>query len=193
MRLDAATLRDLRALRGRVPFSATSPLGARSGAYAASFGPLPGSPIDGRPTVAVRFEAEGVMTGPLPGYAETLVSGTMRMDGTAYYALDGAMLLALNVTLTLDARLAPSRPSVSVPVRILYRRTMGGPLKCPHQLHLQRVAEGLSRNSVSGVNARWFWWQSISVSMPRLTHPVFSTYFASFFLKYPCGSRSTFA
>lgn len=123
VRLDAATLRDLRALHGRVPFSATSPLGAEA-VLRGFLRPAPGGPIDGRPTVAVRFEAEGVMTGPLPGYAETLVSGTMRMDGTAYYALDGAMLLALNVTLTLDARLAPSRPSVSVPVRILYRRTM---------------------------------------------------------------------
>ena len=51
------------------------------------------------------------MTGPLPGFAAMLVSGTMRMNGTAYYALDDATLLGLNVALTLDARLAKSRPS----------------------------------------------------------------------------------
>ena len=94
VRLDAATLRDLRALRGRVPFSATSPLGAEA-VLRGFLRPAGSGPIAGRPTVGVRFEAEGAMTGPLPGYAETLVSGTMRMDGTAYYALDDATLLAL--------------------------------------------------------------------------------------------------
>jgi len=123
IRLDAATLADLRALRGRVPFSATSPLGAQAVLHG-FLRPAPGGPVDGRPTTAVRFEAEGTMAGPLPGYAETLVSGSMRMDGTAYYALKGAMLLALYLTLRLDARLAQGRSSVSVPVRILYRRSM---------------------------------------------------------------------
>ncbi len=123
VRLDAATLRDVRALRGRVPFSATSPLGAEAVLHG-FLRPVAGGPIDGRPTVGVRFEAESAMTGPLPGYSETLVSGTMRMDGTAYYALDEATLLALNITLTLDARLAQSRSSVSVPVRIVYRRSI---------------------------------------------------------------------
>jgi hypothetical protein len=123
VRLDAATLGDLRALRGRVPFSATSPLGAEA-VLRGFLRPAPGGPIGGRPTVAVRFEAEGAMTGPLPGSTQTLLSGTMRMDGVAYYGLDGATLLALTVTLTLDARLAQTRPSVSVPVRIVYRRTI---------------------------------------------------------------------
>ncbi len=123
VRLDAATLRDVRALRGRVPFSATSPLGAEAVLHG-FLRPAGGGPIDARPTVGVRFEAESAMTGPLPGYAETLVSGRMRMDGTAYYALDDATLLALNITLTLDARLAQSRSSVAVPVRIVYFRSI---------------------------------------------------------------------
>jgi hypothetical protein len=130
VRLDAATLRDLRAMRGRVPFSATSPLGAEAVLHG-FLRPAPGGPIDGQPCVAVRFEAQGAMTGPLSGYAPTLVSGTMHMDGTAYYALTGAMLLALNVTLTLDARVAQSPPSVSVPVRILYRRSIRATSKMP--------------------------------------------------------------
>jgi hypothetical protein len=73
---------------------------------------------------AVRFQAAGPMNGKLPGHADANVAGKMRMDGTAYYALDNAMLLALNVTLTIDARLSESRPSVSVPVRITYRRSI---------------------------------------------------------------------
>ncbi len=123
VKLDAPTLHDLRVLHGAVPFSATSPLGAQA-VLRGYLRPATGGPIDGRPCVAVRFEADGAMTGPLPGYAEMLVSGTMRMDGTAYYALDDAMLLGLNVALTLDARLAEGRPAVSVPVRIVYRRAI---------------------------------------------------------------------
>jgi hypothetical protein len=123
VRLDASTLKDLRAMRGRVPFSATSPLGAEAVLHG-YLRPAPAGPIDGNATVAVRFEAEGAMTGPLPGSTRMLVSGSMRMDGTAYYGLDGATLLALNVNLTLDTRLAQNQPTVSVPVRIVYRRSI---------------------------------------------------------------------
>lgn len=123
VRLDKPTLRDLRTLHGSVPFSATSPLGAQAVLHG-YLHPATGGPIDGRPTAAVRFEADGALTGPLPGYSGMLVSGTMRMDGTAYYALDDATLLALNVALTLDARLSQGRPSVSVPVKIVYRRAI---------------------------------------------------------------------
>jgi hypothetical protein len=62
------------------------------------------------------------MNGTLPGHADAIVSGTMRMDGTAYYALDGAILLGLNVTMTIHARLNENRQALSVPVRITYRR-----------------------------------------------------------------------
>ncbi|HEX3670361.1 MAG TPA: hypothetical protein VHT92_01520 [Candidatus Cybelea sp.] len=123
VRLDKPTLRDLRTLHGSVPFSATSPLGAQA-VLRGYLHPATGGPIDGRPTAAVRFEADGAMTGPLPGYSGMLVSGTMRMDGTAYYALDDATLLALNVALTLDARLSQGHPAVSVPVKIVYRRAI---------------------------------------------------------------------
>lgn len=130
VRLDAATLHDLSELHGRVPFAATSPLGAQAVLHG-FLHPAPGGPIAGRQAVAVRFEAEGAMTGPLPGYAETLVAGTMRMQGTAYYAADTAILLALNVALTLDARLEQGHPAVSVPVRILYRRVIRASSKTP--------------------------------------------------------------
>lgn len=139
VRLDSVTLHDLRELRGRVPFSATSPLGAEAVLHG-YLRPAGGGPVGGRPTVAVRFEAEGSMTGPLPGYAETLVAGTMRMDGTAYYALEDATLCALNVTLTLDARLAQNNSTVSAPVHILYRRSMRALPKTPRRALLPRGA-----------------------------------------------------
>jgi len=123
VRLDAATLRDLRALRGRVPFSATSPLGAES-VLRGFLRPGTGGPISGRPTVAVRFEAEGTMNGPLPGDTTALVTGNIRMDGTAYYALESAMLMALRVTLTLDAQLAQSGTAAAVPLHIVYVRSI---------------------------------------------------------------------
>jgi hypothetical protein len=123
VQLDRATLRDVRELRGRVPFAATSPLGA-STVLRGFLRPGVNGPIDGRPSVAVRFEAGGPMSGALPGHADATVSGTIRMDGTAYYALDDALLLALTVTLTVDARLREPRRSVSVPVRIVYRRSI---------------------------------------------------------------------
>lgn len=130
VRLDRATLRDLRELRGRVPFSAGSPLGGET-VLRGFLRPGVAGPVNGRPAAAVRFEAEGAMSGALPGYADGTVSGIMSMDGTAYYSLDGATLLALSVTLTLDARLARRRPSASVPVRITYRRSMRVTSKTP--------------------------------------------------------------
>lgn len=121
MRLDTATLRDVRALRGRIPFSATSPLGGTA-LLRGFLRPGVNGAILGRPTVAVRFQAEGPMNGTLPGHADSTVIGTMRMDGTAYYALNDAMLLGLNVTMTIQARLRERQPPLSVPVRIIYRR-----------------------------------------------------------------------
>ena len=76
----------------------------------------------------VRFQAAGPMNGKLPGHADANVAGKMRMDGTAYYALDNAMLLALNVTLTIDARLSESRPSAARPGNDRPRRPTG---TCP--------------------------------------------------------------
>ena len=123
VKLDPATLRDVRDLHGRVPFAASSTLGGTA-LLRGFLRPGVNGPIEGRPTVAVRFEAEGPMNGPLPGHADATVSGGMHMDGTAYYALDSAVLLGLNVTLTIHAGLRERRPSVAVPVRITYRRSI---------------------------------------------------------------------
>jgi hypothetical protein len=121
--LDAATLRDLKQLRGRVPFAAGSPLGGDT-VLRGYLRPGTSGPVAGRPTVAIAFEASGPMTGALPGYTDATVSGVTRMDGMAYYSLDTAMLLALNVHLTIDAKLHQAGPGDAVPVRIAYRRTI---------------------------------------------------------------------
>lgn len=122
VQLDAATLRDLRQLHLPVPFAAASPLGG--GTVLRGFlRPGPSGLVAGRKTVAVRFQAAGPMTGTLPGRNDDSITGHMTMDGTAYYALDDAMLLALHATLTIDARLREGQ-SGSVPVHIVYRRTI---------------------------------------------------------------------
>jgi hypothetical protein len=119
VQLDPVTMRDLRRLHAAVPFNATSPLGG-SAVLHGYLRPGVGGEIGSRRVVAVRFEAQGPMSGPLPGDAKATMSGHMRMDGTAYYALDDALLLALDATLTIEARLQQS--DQAVPVRIVYRR-----------------------------------------------------------------------
>ncbi|MGC9991364.1 MAG: hypothetical protein ABSD52_03055 [Candidatus Cybelea sp.] len=123
VQLDPVTLRDLRELHGGAPFSASSPLGGDSVLHG-SLRPGAGGPIDGRPTVAVRFQAVGPMAGTLPSSSGASISGTMRMDGTAYYALDDAMLLALSARLTIDARLRQNHPALFIPVHITYLRAI---------------------------------------------------------------------
>lgn len=119
IQLDKPTMRDLSALKGAVPFSATSPLGGE--AILRGF-LRPGTPgeINGRPAIAVRFEAEGMMSGQLPDRSAASMAGRMRMDGTAYYSVENAMLLALDATLTIVAQLHDN--DKAVPVRIVYRR-----------------------------------------------------------------------
>jgi hypothetical protein len=122
VQLDGATLRDLEELHGPVPFAANSPLGGSS-VLRGFLRPGIGGPIAGHPTVAVRFQANGPMSGGLPGHGGA-ITGTMRMDGTAYYSLESAMLLALHATLTIDAHLHDRKPAVYVPVRITYVRSL---------------------------------------------------------------------
>lgn len=119
VQLDAGTLRDLRDLHGSVPFSATSPLGGQA-VLRGYLRPTTGGKIDGRDAVAVRFEAEGPMSAPMPARANATMSGRMRMDGTAYYSLKDAVLLALDATLTIVAQLHDGKETL--PVRIVYRR-----------------------------------------------------------------------
>jgi hypothetical protein len=127
VQLDAATMRDLHHLHAAVPFNATSPLGG--GAVLRGYlRPGVGGEIAGRPAIGVRFEAEGPMSGALPGGRGTM-AGRMRMDGIAYYALDDALLLALDATLTIHAQLDES--AQKVPVQITYRRYIRAQPRAP--------------------------------------------------------------
>jgi hypothetical protein len=120
VQLDATTLRDLERLHGTVPFVAASPLGgSRLSGYLSS---APPGKVDGRAVVGVRFKADGPMTGTLPEHPNALLTGTMHMDGMAYYADTGALLLALDATLTIDGKLQTGHDSV--PVRIVYHRAI---------------------------------------------------------------------
>ena len=120
VQLDATTLHDLERLQGLVPFAAASPFGgSHLSGYLRS---APRGKIMGHDVVGVRFSAQGPMSGTLPQRPDALLSGTMRMNGTAYYAEDGALLLALDATLTIDGKLQSGHDLI--PVRITYHRTI---------------------------------------------------------------------
>jgi hypothetical protein len=118
--LDAATLRDLRALHGGVPFETPSPITGATLRGSLRRGPI--GTIGGAPAVGVRFNASGPMRGPLPDRPEVAIEGTMRMDGIAYYAQDGALLLSLEARLTITGVLRQNK--TATPVQIVYLRTI---------------------------------------------------------------------
>jgi hypothetical protein len=63
------------------------------------------------------------MSGPLPDRAALAMRGTMRMRGTAYYALQGdPILLALQETLTISGTL--QNGNRHSPVTIIYDRSI---------------------------------------------------------------------
>jgi len=119
--LDPTTMQDLRTLQGPIPFQASSPLGDSTlHGFLRPAGT--GGRVGGRPVIGVRFEADGPMTGSLPERTDTVITGTIRMDGTAYYAADSALLYALDATLTINGQLVDHQKQV--PVHIVYRRTI---------------------------------------------------------------------
>ena len=119
--LDEPTLHDLLHLSGRVPFVFPAPM--TGGTLRGYLERGSTARVNGRPVLAVDFDARGPMAGPLPDHAEMSMSGTMRMRGTAYYALRGdPLLLALDESLTISGSLR-DRGRVS-PVTIVYRRSI---------------------------------------------------------------------
>lgn len=121
VRLDAATVRDLRELRAPVPFSAASPVGG--GSLDGALRPGASGILDGRPVVGVQFQAEGAVHGPLPGQTAAMIEGHIHLDGTAYYDTRASMLLSLEARLTIDGALNGSHLA-AVPVRIVYNRSI---------------------------------------------------------------------
>lgn len=120
VRLDAATLRDLRGLRRSVPFDFPSPM---TGA------PLHGvlrrladGDLRGERVLGIAFSATGPLHGALPDRPGLVLAGAISMNGTAYYAYASALLLALDATLAIEGKLDES--SAHQPVTIVYRRTI---------------------------------------------------------------------
>jgi hypothetical protein len=118
--LDAPTLRDLRSLVRAVPFDFPSPM---TGApLHGSLRRLPDGTLNGRRVLGIAFAARGPINGSLPDRPDMALSGTITMNGTAYYAYADALLLALDATLQIEGRIANG--GQSDPVTILYKRTI---------------------------------------------------------------------
>lgn len=119
--LDNATLQDLLHLQGRVPFVFPAPMTGGTLRGFLERGDI--ARIGTRRVLAVDFDATGPMTGPLPDHSQMSISGTMRMRGTAYYAVRGEpLLLALNETLTISGTLHDR--SQTSRVKIVYQRSI---------------------------------------------------------------------
>ena len=119
--LDQQTLHDLLRLRNAVPFEFPAPVmgGTLRGYLRRGANEL----VASQNALAVNFDATGPMAGPLPDRAAMTMRGTMRMHGTAYYAMSGnPLLLALNETLTISGTL--QNGSRRSPVTITYERTI---------------------------------------------------------------------
>jgi hypothetical protein len=117
--LDAATLDGLLHLHGRLPFLFPAPMtGGTLHGYLERGGI---ARVGSRPALSVNFDASGPMVGPLPDHAQLSITGTMRMSGTAYYAVRGEpLLLALDETLSISGSLHDR--SQTSPVKIVYQR-----------------------------------------------------------------------
>ena len=120
VQLDRATLGDLRALHGSLPFDFPSPMtgSALHGLLESAGSGLIGS----RRALGVKFRAGGPMRGALPERPGLVLLGNIVMRGTAYYDVDTALLLALEATVTITGKLT-DRGSPD-PVRIVYKRTL---------------------------------------------------------------------
>lgn len=120
VQLDVETLRDVRALTSPSPFSFSSSMAGT--ALHGTLRRVPGGLVAGQKVVGIAFDATGPLHGGVPGHPEIVLSGTMRMLGTAYYHSSDALLLELDATLMIAGNLADE--SASDPVRIVYRRTI---------------------------------------------------------------------
>jgi hypothetical protein len=120
VQLDAPTLRDLAHVKRPVPFDFPSPI---TGApLRGTLRRVPDAMVGGMRAMGIAFEAAGPLHGPLPDHPALALAGRIRMRGTAYYAYDTALLIALDATLEIDGNLdADTQRS---PVSILYQRSL---------------------------------------------------------------------
>lgn len=120
VQLDAATLRDIRKLVGRVPFDFPSPITGGSLRGYLQRGSI--SRFGATPVMAVSFDAVGPMRGPLPDHPNISIRGSMRMSGTAYYSLRNALLMGLDEKLAITGNL--KERAKLTPVTIVYWRSI---------------------------------------------------------------------
>jgi hypothetical protein len=120
VQLDRPTMRDLHALARPVPFDFPSPMTGT---------PLHGSlrrlldrTFNGVRVLGIAFSAHGPLAGTLPDRPTLAVSGTITMNGTAYYAYTNALLLALDATLLIEGKVGG--PTASDTVTIRYKRSI---------------------------------------------------------------------
>jgi hypothetical protein len=120
VQLDTATMHDLARLSDAVPFDFPSPM---TGA------PLHGTlrhvdnaTLNGQRVLGVAFDARGPLNGKLPDHPNLTLSGQIRMNGTAYYTYAGALLLALEATLSINGNVVDN--SRRDPVEIIYKRSI---------------------------------------------------------------------
>ncbi len=118
VQLDLPTLHDLGRLKADVPFAFPSPI--TGSALHGRLRRIGAGPVAGMPALGVSFEAEGPMRGPLPDRPRLSMNGRIRMQGSAYYRTDDALLVLLDATLTITGKLAD--PQQTDPVTIVYRR-----------------------------------------------------------------------
>lgn len=120
VQLDAGTLRDVAGLTAPSAFSFTSSMAGT--ALHGTLRRAAGGQVAGLGVVGLAFDASGPVHGGAPGHPELVLTGTMRMSGTAYYHDSDALLLELDATLVIAGTLADE--GASDPVRIVYRRTI---------------------------------------------------------------------
>jgi hypothetical protein len=120
VQLDEPTLRDLHALTHAVPFDFPSPM---TGApLHGTLRRLPDVTVGGVNALGIAFTARGPVAGSLPDRPGMALRGTIAMNGTAYYAYHGALLVALEATLAIRGDVASRAGSNAV--TITYRRAI---------------------------------------------------------------------
>ena len=120
VQLDAPTMRDLGHLKRPVPFDFPSPMTGAT--LHGTLRRLPDALVGGTRAMGIAFGANGPLHGALPDRPEMELAGTITMQGTAYYAYDTALLLALDATLAIDGNLDAT--ATHSPVSIVYARSI---------------------------------------------------------------------
>ncbi|HTJ28319.1 MAG TPA: hypothetical protein VMA36_19335 [Candidatus Limnocylindria bacterium] len=120
VQLDAPTMRDLAHVKRPVPFDFPSPM---TGApLRGTLRRLPDAMVGARRVMGIAFEARGPLHGALPDRPAMALAGSITMKGTAYYAYDSSLLLALDATLAIEGTIEDT--ARRTPVSIVYARSM---------------------------------------------------------------------